>query len=89
MSCLSDLVQPVTARSKSVQVSTSKPRPVFPGNLCLPVPPAGNDGICNIFIAGIGGVGISTFQHLTGMARIDGIAGTAAIKPACRRKMVV
>ena len=89
MSCLSGFCPSfVTVRSKSgTSTQPQKPRPVFPSNLCLPVPPAGNDDICNIFIAGIGGAGISTLSSILIMAaRIDGIAGTAVNQTGLSQK---
>ena len=88
MSCLTGFCPSfVTVRSKADKTTQpQKPRSVFPSNLRLPTP-AGSDDICNIFIAGIGGAGVSTLSGILVMAaRIDGIAGTAVNQTGLSQK---
>ena len=50
------------------------------------LPPVSGD-ICNIFIAGIGGTGVSTLAGILIMAaRVDGIAGTAVNQTGLSQK---
>jgi indolepyruvate ferredoxin oxidoreductase len=89
MSCLSGFCPSfVTIRGKAAAFApSSKPRPAFPSQLNLPTPPAGTDQICNIFIAGIGGTGVSTLSGILIMAaRIEGIAGSAVNQTGLSQK---
>ncbi|MDC0062661.1 indolepyruvate ferredoxin oxidoreductase family protein [Candidatus Puniceispirillum sp.] len=89
MSCLAGFCPSfVTVRSRAdTSTQLLNPRPPFPKNLKLPDPPASHDEICNIFIAGIGGTGVSTLSGILVMAaRIDGIAGTAVNQTGLSQK---
>ena len=62
-------------------------RPAFPDDMVLPDPTPAKKGISNIFIAGIGGTGVSTLAGILIMAaRIDGIAGTAVNQTGLSQK---
>ena len=51
------------------------------------MPPPASGDICNIFIAGIGGTGVSTLAGILIMAaRVDGIAGTAVNQTGLSQK---
>ena len=51
------------------------------------MPPPASGNICNIFIAGIGGTGVSTLAgNLIMAARVDGIAGTAVNQTGLSQK---
>ena len=89
MSCLTGFCPSfVTVGSKAdTSAQLLHARPAFPKNLKLPTPPAWHDEICNIFIAGIGGTGVSTLSGILVMAaRIDGIAGTAVNQTGLSQK---
>ena len=68
--------------------ATSKPTlPLFPADADLPSPAEAGDGICNIFIAGIGGTGVSTLAGILIMAaRVDGCAATAVNQTGLSQK---
>ncbi len=89
MSCLTGFCPSfVTVHSKAdTSTQILNQRPAFPKNLKLPTPPAKHYEICNIFIAGIGGTGVSTLSGILVMAaRIDGIAGTAVNQTGLSQK---
>ena len=70
-------------------IGASKPRPQcinFPDQISLPDPEL-SYGIANIFIAGIGGTGVSTLSAILVMAaHIDGIAGQAVNQTGLSQK---
>ena len=88
LSCLTGFCPSfVTIRRKLRTFAQSSKQPAFPSHLILPTPPSWKDKICNIFIAGIGGTGVSTLSSILIMAaRIDGIAGTAVNQTGLSQK---
>jgi len=61
--------------------------PALPAADDLPPPPAAKDGISNIFLAGIGGTGVSTLSAVLVMAgRIEGISAQAVNQTGLSQK---
>ena len=92
MSCLNGFCPSFVTVKKAGGSDASTPsktniKPAFPTDITLPMPPQAAGDICNIFIAGIGGTGVSTLAGILIMAaRIDGIAGTAVNQTGLSQK---
>ena len=92
MSCLNGFCPSFVTVKKDDKSDQSTPaktfvKPTFPEDIILPMPPPASGDICNIFIAGIGGTGVSTLAGILIMAaRVDGIAGTAVNQTGLSQK---
>jgi indolepyruvate ferredoxin oxidoreductase len=92
MSCLNGFCPSFVTVKKANKSDQSTPaktfvKPTFPEDIILPMPPPASGDICNIFIAGIGGTGVSTLAGILIMAaRVDGIAGTAVNQTGLSQK---
>ena len=92
MSCLNGFCPSFVTVKKAGGSDASTPsktniKPAFPTDITLPMPPPASGDICNIFIAGIGGTGVSTLAGILIMAaRVDGIAGTAVNQTGLSQK---
>ena len=89
MSCLNGFCPSfVSITSKSNSENKNNLGLSFPPDTNLPQPIC-NTPISNIFIAGIGGTGVSTLSGVMIMAaRIDGLDGTAVNQTGLSQKMV-
>jgi indolepyruvate ferredoxin oxidoreductase len=89
MSCLTGFCPSFVTLKGGNTASKAPPatRPAFPADIKLPAPTPVRDGIFNIFVAGIGGTGVSTLAGILIMAaRVDGIAGTAVNQTGLSQK---
>ena len=88
MSCMEGFCPSFVTVSAAKHGRKAKPASLsFPDTVILPSPPAAMRDICNIFIAGIGGTGVSTLSGILVMAaRLDGKAATAVNQTGLSQK---
>ena len=87
MSCVDGFCPSFVSVVPSDAAPAVMPLPAFPSDIEIPAPDAASDERCNIFIAGIGGTGVSTLAGIIIMAaRIDGLDATAVNQTGLSQK---
>jgi indolepyruvate ferredoxin oxidoreductase len=87
MSCLDGFCPSFVSVRVDTDASPEKSFRALPNDINLPMPSKASDSVCNIFIAGIGGTGVSTLAGILIMAaRVNGSDATAVNQTGLSQK---